>query len=269
MPDTLASVIEACRKSADSLHRRISRLTDKQIRSLKEKNALKQISDHWFQNARTELLVAVDSSVLQEIDETYAEVLKRSTRNPSKDATLNLLKQLSKQLSVLAGSRHIYGNSPISVPDFSKIAKDPKIVQLLQSRWSEIDICIRAGAPLAAIVMIGGLIEALMIARINEAQDKSKIFTAQKAPRDEKKNTKQLKHWGLQNMLEVAHEIGWLTDSYLDVAMLFRDYRNYIHPYKELLGGKSFKKSDIDLVWKVTQEIVSEVLELPRQGHGA
>jgi len=61
------------------------------------------------------------------------------------------------------------------------------------------------------------------------------VFSAAAAPLDKKTGKAlQLKEWGLRNYLDVAYELGWITRTTKDVGEVMRDYRNYIHPQKEL-----------------------------------
>jgi hypothetical protein len=38
----------------------------------------------------------------------------------------------------------------------------------------------------------------------------------------------------LKDFIDVVHELGWITVSAKDVGAVLRDYRNYIHPQKQL-----------------------------------
>jgi len=60
-------------------------------------------------------------------------------------------------------------------PDFSKLIADPQMQQILKGRWIECTSCIAANAPLAATVMMGGLLEGLLLARINRETNKAPI----------------------------------------------------------------------------------------------
>lgn len=67
--------------------------------------------------------------------------------------------------------------------------------------------CITAKAPLAATVMMGGLLEGLLLARVNSQANKAPIYTAAAAPKDKQGKTLPLKDWTLQNYIGVAHEL--------------------------------------------------------------
>ncbi len=69
---------------------------------------------------------------------------------------------------------------------------------ILESRWAECTACIAANAPLAATVMMGGLLEGLLLARVNSAPNKpakDRIFRATAAPKDKQNNPFPLKDW--------------------------------------------------------------------------
>ena len=65
------------------------------------------------------------------------------------------------------------------------------------------------------------------------------MFTPSKAPKDKAGKPKPLKEWGLKDYLDVANELGWIRQSAKDVGQVLRDYRNYLHPEKELSHGVS------------------------------
>jgi len=70
--------------------------------------------------------------------------------------------------------------------------------QLLTNRWKECVGCLEHGLPLAATVMMGGLLEGLFLARIEELADKAPVFKANAAPRDRVTGqTLGLKDWVL------------------------------------------------------------------------
>jgi hypothetical protein len=116
--------------------------------------------------------------------------------------------------------------------------------EILKRRWLECTACIAANAPLAATVMMGGLLEGLLLARINRETNKAPIFTAVAAPRDKQNQTLPLKEWTLQHYIDVAHELTWLSATAKDIGVVLRDYRNYIHPHKELTHAISLQKND-------------------------
>jgi hypothetical protein len=146
-------------------------------------------------------------------------------------------------------------------PQFTPLISDPKMQAILQKRWQECVVCIRSGAPLAATVMMGGILEGLLLARINQISNKAPVFTATAAPRDQAGKTMPLKDWGLKNYIDVAHELGWITTTAKDIGEVLRDYRNYIHPQKEFSHGISLGRGDADMLWNIAKSMTIQILK--------
>jgi len=71
--------------------------------------------------------------------------------------------------------------------------------------------------------MMGGLMEALLVARINKLSDQSPVFKAKAAPKDKGTGTVlKLREWTLSNYIDVTHELGWISDTYKDVGAVRR-----------------------------------------------
>jgi len=133
--------------------------------------------------------------------------------------------------------------------------------QVLARRWQECVTCLRAGAPLAATVMMGGLLESLFLARVNREPNKQQIFTAKAAPKDPRtQQALSLRGRTLGDYIAVAHELRWIPQSVRDVGEVVRDYRNYIHPQKELTHQIALTVADARMFWEVSKAISSHLL---------
>jgi hypothetical protein len=149
-----------------------------------------------------------------------------------------------------------------SPPTFESLVADPAMRRVLTRRWDECTRCVAAGAPLAATVMMGGLLEALLLARVHRLTDKSAVFGASSTPRDGKTGKPlMLQEWTLRHYIDVAHELSWISSSAKDLGEVVRDYRNYIHPHKELTHGVHIDHHDARLFWEVAKGISRQLLE--------
>jgi hypothetical protein len=111
--------------------------------------------------------------------------------------------------------------------------------------------------------MMGGLLEALLVARANLLSDKSKLFRCAATPIDPKtKKPLELRQWMLGSYIDVGHELLWLSNSAKNVAVILRDYRNYIHPEKERSHGVSLQPDDATMFWEVTKTLSKELLAM-------
>jgi len=133
---------------------------------------------------------------------------------------------------------------------------------ILARRWVECAKCLAADAYLAATVMMGGMLEALFVARANRLVDKSPLFKSKSTPIDPKtKKPLDLRQWTLAPYIDVAHEVGWITKSAKDVAVVLRDYRNYVHPEKERSHGIVLVSEDAQMFWELTKTFARQLLQ--------
>jgi hypothetical protein len=111
--------------------------------------------------------------------------------------------------------------------------------------------------------MMGGLLEGLLLAKINQLSNKTSVFSAATKPMDPRTGKAlQLKEWTLKNYIDVAHELGWITKTTKDIGEVVRDYRNFIHPQKELSHGIVLEVGDAQMLWEVAKSITLQLLKL-------
>jgi len=132
---------------------------------------------------------------------------------------------------------------------------------ILVRRWSETQKCLDAGAYLAATVIMGSLLEALLLARVNKLSDKTPVFNSNKAPKNPKTGkVRPLQEWTLNSFIDVAHELGWIRRSARDVGVVLRDYRNFIHPEKEFRHGISVDEDDANMFWVIFTQLSGQII---------
>jgi hypothetical protein len=86
---------------------------------------------------------------------------------------------------VLVASSHVpIPNTDDLPPDFSPLAVNQEMRGILTRRWQQCAKCVKTDAHLAAIVMMGGLLEAVIRgARANKLTDKSALIGATVRPK--------------------------------------------------------------------------------------
>jgi len=235
-----------------------------QVESIDEKSIVKATAFSWFQNVRPK--TNLNDEQLIETDNHYKILLEASEKKTTRNKYLTQLKSLRSNLIKLRSDNIITITNPNllsseSPPDFSSLIKDDKMRSILLNRWTECIKCIAADAPLSSLVMMGGMLEAILLARINSHPNKQEIINSKSAPID-KKTSKvfPLQEWTLKNYIDVSHELNWITQSTKDIGEVLRDYRNYIHPYKELSHGIKINKPDAELFWQITKSIINQLL---------
>jgi hypothetical protein len=266
MPDPVAALDEAV-NSLDRLRKRLTRSTATQVWASEELALAKATAQAWFHSHRPDVEHIKQKDMLRAIDSDYHDLLEMSGRATTRTRYKRHLKQLRRNLISIrpyAADPSNFDNKVESFkdarPDFARLIPDAKMRAILDRRWEETQACLAAGAHLAATVMMGALLEGLLLARVNRLGSASAVFTASAAPRDKKGTPLPLNKWTLKHYLDVGHELGWLRQSAMDIGVVLRDYRNYIHPAKELSHGVTIEADDSVIFWKVFTSLAEQVI---------
>jgi hypothetical protein len=262
----LASAAE----QAERLKRLLRKGKTKQVKSDDEIQVAKALAYAWFNNHRPTVLVPVGDSCLADLDGQYRALIAASERATLRSKYLAIIKQAKLLLSQIQVEQAIALAGDYSLPehatddkspDFSSLVADLKMRTILGDRWRECVKCVAAGAPLSAVVMMGGMLEGLLLARVNQLTDASPVFKAASAPKDKTGHPLKLNEWGLKNYLDVAHELSWITRTTKDVGEIVRDYRNYIHPQKQYSHGVNISADDARTLWEIAKTVARQVLK--------
>ncbi len=261
--------IESAVAEATNLQKVLARQNGRQVRSDEEKQIIKATAHAWFNNHRSIMVALLGDEQLKDIDGIYRDLISAAGRATVRIRYVASLKLIKKRLGALEADHVIaLASVPAQVvtsdtaPKFDPLISDPKMQAILTRRWQECGICVKSGAPLAATVMMGGLLEGLLLAKINQLSNKTPVFNAATTPKDPKTGKAlQLKEWGLKNYIDVAHELGWITKTTRDIGEVVRDYRNYIHPQKELSHGITLEPGDSHMLWEVAKSITLQLLK--------
>jgi len=259
--------VDAALAEIDRLKKVLKRRRSPQVWSAEEKSLVKATALSWFNNHRKQVQPSLGGDLLGPPDTCYKGLLSAADRAASRGKYDSLLKNIHKELVSIRGYILTAGQDDAArktvddPPKFDPLIGDPRMRDILTNRWLECSVCLTAGASLAATVMMGGLLEALLLARINKEQNKTFIFAAATAPKDKStRKTLPLKDWTLRNFIDVGHELNWISQSAKDVGEVLRDYRNYIHPYKEYSHGVRLREDDASLFWEISKRIARQVI---------
>lgn len=263
--------VESSLSEVDTLRSTLKKSKLKQVRSIDERSVIKAVSFSWFTNHRRNLVGVLTEQQLLPTDQIYKELLALSDRHASRKKYDLLLKNLRNEIGALRTQNIVALSSATpaqgtsnAAPNFSILISDTTMQAILARRWDECASCVAAKSPLAATVMMGGLLEALLLARINQLSptDKPKVFRSAAAPKDRKTGTPlPLQEWGLKDYIAVAHELGWISQTEKDLGNVLRDYRNFIHPYKEHSHNIRLEPQDAVILWELSKSISRQILK--------
>jgi hypothetical protein len=258
--------IDSAITEIDHIRKLLSKINVLQIRNSEHRDILKATALSWFRNHRISIVGSISVDLLTTIDQSYQIILDATARDAAKSTYLNAANKAKEALVRARSDAFLVVKPPPTTdapPDFTPLASDPTMQAILVRRWDECCRCIVAGAPLAATVMMGGLLEALFVSRVNKLSDKRKLFASTMAPIDSKtKKPLDLRQWMLASYIDVGHDLMWISRSAKDVAIILRDYRNYVHPEKERSHGIVLSPDDAVMLWEVTKTLSRELLAM-------
>lgn len=139
--------------------------------------------------------------------------------------------------------------------DLNKIKDiEGSVAQVLESRLKESIICINQYAPLAAIFLLGSILEGILYAIANK---NPKIFNqASCAPKKDGK-PKTFDEWKLAELIDVAYETKFIRLDVKKFSHELRDFRNYIHPYVQMSSNFAPDKHTAEICLQVLKAAIA------------
>ena len=149
--------------------------------------------------------------------------------------------------------------SPVAVlPDFHRLVQDDSLARILSFRWQEAQRCVQAGAYLAAVVMMGSILEGILLHRFeNDLEVANRASSSPKNQRIGK--PKPINEWSLSDLIDVAHEVGWLEGDVKRFSHALRESRNLVHPYVQRLHGDLPDEDTCSICWQVVQAAIRDL----------
>lgn len=264
---TVHDALDAAINEATAARARVKKVKANQVRGADDVAMLKATAQTWFHTHRPIVATGAPHVDLTAIDGLYMMVLGATAKHAAKATYLTSLKDAKAALietraaALVAPPLATTANTDDLAPDFSPLAGNQQMRDILTRRWHECAKCVKAEAHLAAVVMMGGLLEALFVARANKLTDKSPLTSATNAPKDKTTGkTSNYQEWMLDAYIKVGCELNWITESAKGVADQLKEYRNFVHPAKELRYGITLGFNDSSMFWQVTKALARQLL---------
>ena len=147
-------------------------------------------------------------------------------------------------------------------PDFASLV-DSSLADILTQRWYEAQKCVNAEAYLAAVVMMGSILEGALLHKVEV--NPAAANQAERSPKNRRTGKPLPFHdWGLSALIDVAHELGWLQGDVSRFSHALRESRNMVHPYMERVLHDRPDRDTCSICWQVIRAAVSDLLEIDR-----
>ena len=122
-----------------------------------------------------------------------------------------------------------------AIPNIQKMPIDTQVVSIVEARLNEARVALAAGAHLSVIFLCGSVLEAVLLGAAQQAP--ASFNQASATPKTANGSPKRFHEWTLAQLIDVACEIDVLRLDIKKFSHGLRDFRNYIHPYEQMVSG--------------------------------
>lgn len=181
-------------------------------------------------------------SLVGEILSGMLESYEVSCELDSRELQHTLLQKCRNIVARLAGLKgtsekritDLFLREEFAIPSIRKLPITGPVASIIEDRLGEVAKVYEVGAHLSAIFLCGSVLEGILLGAAEKSPEKFNRSTA--SPKRDGK-VKPFQEWSLAEFIDVAHDVGLLK---LDVKRFshgLRDFRNYIHPYEQMVSG--------------------------------
>ncbi len=182
-------------------------------------------------------------SLVGKVVSEMLDVYEANCKLNNKVADTALLKESRSIVARLLGG--LKSSSPVKsdddflsrefmIPNIQNLPIESTVAPIIESRLSEARKALGAGAYLSVIFLSGSVLEAVLL---GAAQKSPALFNqASVSPKTNDGKVKQFHDWSLAQFIDVACEIDLLKPDVKKFSHGLRDFRNYIHPYEQMVS---------------------------------
>lgn len=134
---------------------------------------------------------------------------------------------------------------------------DSVITEYLQERIEEIQSSPKHKTPLSTIFLLGSTLEGILLAIA--IKNKDKFTKAKSAPKNKSSHMLNIYDWKLYSLIDVAHEVGFIDQDVKKFSHVLRDFRNYIHPYRQMSENFHPNQHTVDICWQVFKAAYEQI----------
>jgi hypothetical protein len=121
------------------------------------------------------------------------------------------------------------------IPNIDRLPIDTHAIPIVESRLAEARTALSAGAYLSVVFLCGSVLEAVLLGAAQK--DPAKFNKASSSPKNPDGTVRRFHEWSLAQFIDTACEIDLLKPDVKKFGHGLRDFRNYIHPYEQMVSG--------------------------------
>jgi hypothetical protein len=122
-----------------------------------------------------------------------------------------------------------------TIPNIQKLPIEQQAIPIVESRLVEARKALGAGAYLSVIFLCGSVLEAVLLGAAQK--EPARFNRATSSPKSDDGSVRRFHEWSLAQFIDVACEVGLLKPDVKKFSHGLRDFRNYIHPYAQMVSG--------------------------------
>jgi len=122
-----------------------------------------------------------------------------------------------------------------TIPNVQRLPIDPLAFPIIDARLAEARKALQAGAYLSVVLLCGSVLEAVLLGAAQKEPAKFNCSTA--SPKQPDGSVKRFHEWSLAQLIDVACDVGLIKLDVKKFSHGLRDFRNYIHPYEQMMSG--------------------------------
>ena len=143
------------------------------------------------------------------------------------------------------------------IPNAQKLPVDFRVAELIEGRLKEARLALSAGAHLGVILLCGSVLEGVLLGAAQK--EPARFNRSRSSPKGRNGKVKPLPNWTLAELIDVSCEIGILELDVKKFSHGLRDFRNYIHPYQQIVSGFAPDKHTANVCFQVLKAALASV----------
>lgn len=148
-------------------------------------------------------------------------------------------------------------NHEFTIPNVQKLPVEAQAIPIIESRLAEARNALGVGAHLSVIFLCGSVLEAVLLGCAQKEAARFNRATA--SPKASSGSVKLFQDWSLAQFIDVACEIDLLKPDVKKFSHGLRDFRNYIHPYEQMVSGFKPDEHTAKLCFQVLKAALASV----------
>ncbi|WP_134731655.1 hypothetical protein [Amycolatopsis nivea] len=162
------------------------------------------------------------------------------------------------------GGNPVFAEPPELQRRLKNLIADEKTIEVLMGRVAEARICVEGGAYRMATIGIGTFIEGLLLSVLLERDEDLRKHgfpdVRQRIAPDKRSTKRSSPDWvSMELLIDTAFAKDWVQLDATAFAHTVRDFRNFIHPRKELAESPRFDADTVMLCWGPVQALLNDL----------